>query len=220
MFLFEARRLVVSLWHFGNSLSLQILGEGVTIMKVYLAGPEVFLSNAREVLAHKAELARAAGFTPLAPGDLEIPPTNSKYERGIAISAIDERLMLASDIIIANLTPFRGISADVGTAFELGFMCALGRHVYGYTNVAESYLERTSRDYYGGAVISGADSRLTGPDGLSIEDFDMADNLMLEGGIISRGGVFIRKAVPDADILIDLTAFKECLALAAEKHLR
>lgn len=41
-------------------------------MKVYLAGPEVFLSNAVEIQAQKAELARAAGFTPLVPGDLEI----------------------------------------------------------------------------------------------------------------------------------------------------
>ncbi|MBA8901933.1 nucleoside 2-deoxyribosyltransferase [Phyllobacterium sp. P30BS-XVII] len=210
----------MSLWHFGNSLGLQILWGGTKIMKVYLAGPEVFLSNAREVLAHKAELARVAGFTPLAPDDLEIPPTNSKYERGLAISAIDERLMQASDLIIANLTPFRGISADVGTAFELGFMCALGRHVYGYTNVAESYLERTSRNYYKGKVISDAEGRLTGADGLSVEDFDMADNLMLDGGIVSRGGVFIRNTVSDADILTDLTAFKKCLALAAEKYLR
>ncbi|MBA8880122.1 nucleoside 2-deoxyribosyltransferase [Phyllobacterium myrsinacearum] len=189
-------------------------------MKVYLAGPEVFLSNAKEVLAHKSELARAAGFTPLAPGDLEIPRTDSKYERGIAISAIDEQLMLASDLIIANLTPFRGISADVGTSFELGFMCALGRQVYGYTNVAASYLERTSRDYYKGMINSDASGKLTGSDGLSIEDFDMADNLMLEGGIISRGGVFVRKAVPDGRVLTDLAGFKECLILAAEKYLR
>lgn len=123
-------------------------------MKVYLAGPEVFLSNAKEVLAQKAALARAAGFTPLAPGDLEIPPTNSKWERGLAISAIDEKLMLASDLIIANLTPFRGISADVGTVFELGFMCALGRPVYAYTNTARSFFERTSQDYYQGILWS------------------------------------------------------------------
>lgn len=188
--------------------------------KVYLAGPEVFLSNAREVLAQKSALARAAGFTPMAPGDLEIPPTATRRERGIAISGIDEQLMLASDLIIANLTPFRGISADVGTVFELGFMCALGRHVYAYTNTARGYFERASQDYYGGNVISRPDGRLAGSDGLSIEDFDMADNLMLEGGIVSRGGVFVRGDVAKADVLTDLAAFETCLALAAEKHLR
>jgi nucleoside 2-deoxyribosyltransferase len=193
--------------------------EGDTMMKVYLAGPEVFLSNAKAVLAQKSELARAAGFTPLAPGDLEIPRTDSKYQRGIAISGIDEQLMLASDLIIANLTPFRGISADVGTVFELGFMCAMGKPVYGYTNSARTYVERTIGDYYKGTFATHSDGSLKGPDGLHIEDFDMADNLMLEGGIIARGGVFVRKAVPEADILTDLAAFKECLALAAKHHL-
>ena len=35
-------------------------------MNVYLAGPEVFLPNSREVLNKKIALARAAGFDPLA----------------------------------------------------------------------------------------------------------------------------------------------------------
>ncbi|AHG48117.1 hypothetical protein RLEG12_04215 (plasmid) [Rhizobium leguminosarum bv. trifolii CB782] len=51
------------------------------IKKVYLAGPEVFLPNAREMLDRKAALAREAGLHPLSPGDLEIPQTNSKRER-------------------------------------------------------------------------------------------------------------------------------------------
>lgn len=188
-------------------------------MKVYLAGPEVFLRNAKEILAHKAELARAAGFTPLAPGDLEIPPTNSKRERGLAISAIDEKLMLASDLIIANLTPFRGVSADVGTVFELGFMCALGRPVYGYTNTARSFFDRTSQDYYRGNVTEHPNGGLRGTDGLSIEDFHMADNLMLDGGIVSRGGAFVRKDVPEEALLTDLSGFVECLDLAAKRLL-
>ncbi len=36
-------------------------------VKVYLAGPEVFLPNAVEIQKEKAALARAAGFTPLVP---------------------------------------------------------------------------------------------------------------------------------------------------------
>ena len=31
-------------------------------LKIYLAGPEVFLPNAREMLDKKAAMARAAGF--------------------------------------------------------------------------------------------------------------------------------------------------------------
>ena len=40
---------------------------------VYLAGPEVFLSNAREMLDKKIALTREAGLIPISPGDLEIP---------------------------------------------------------------------------------------------------------------------------------------------------
>ncbi|MGO4838189.1 nucleoside 2-deoxyribosyltransferase, partial [Rhizobiaceae sp. 2RAB30] len=102
-------------------------------MKVYLAGPEVFLPNARAVLDEKIEMTRRYGFTPVSPGDLEIPQTETRKARGLAISAVDERLMSSADFIIANLTPFRGIAADVGTAYELGFMRARGCPAYAFT---------------------------------------------------------------------------------------
>ncbi|WP_296102799.1 nucleoside 2-deoxyribosyltransferase [uncultured Agrobacterium sp.] len=184
--------------------------------KIYLAGPEVFLSNAREMLDAKAKLAREAGFTPLSPGDLEIPPADTKTGHGCNINAIDEHMMLEADAIIANLTPFRGIAADVGTSFELGFMCALGKPVFAYTNMAKNHFNRI-HDHYAGAVELADDGRYRGPDGLSVENFDMIDNLMLHGSILRRGGgVIVGDATPD-ELYTDLTAFKECLKLAAAK---
>ncbi|WEX77021.1 nucleoside 2-deoxyribosyltransferase [Sinorhizobium numidicum] len=184
--------------------------------KVYLAGPEVFLPNAREMLDRKAALAREAGLIPLSPGDLEIPPTNSKRERAAAISAVDEKMMFEADAIIANLTPFRGIAADTGTSFELGFMCALDKPVFAYTNVARDHTARII-DHFNGAVTPDAEGHLRDPDGLSIENFGLIDNLMLHAGIERRGGsVVIGNAAADA-LYTDLTAFKECLAIAAER---
>ena len=58
---------------------------------VYLAGPEVFLPNAREILDLKAALTREAGLIPVSPGDLEFPRTDSKWELGLAISRSEER---------------------------------------------------------------------------------------------------------------------------------
>lgn len=37
--------------------------------QVYLAGPEVFLVNAREILDEKIALTREAGLMPVSPGD-------------------------------------------------------------------------------------------------------------------------------------------------------
>lgn len=121
--------------------------------KIYLAGPEVFLPNAREMLDLKASLARDVGFTPLSPGDLQIPPADTRIGHGCNINAVDERMMLEADAVIANLTPFRGIAADTGTSFELGFMCALGKPVFAYTNVAANHFTRIKAHYGGVATI-------------------------------------------------------------------
>ena len=187
-------------------------------VKIYLAGPEVFLSNAREMLDVKAALARDAGFIPISPGDLLIPPAETQIEHGCNINAVDEQMMMEADAVIANLTPFRGIAADTGTSYELGFMCALGKPVFAYTNVAANHFTRIMR-YYGDVSTQDETGRYRGADGLSIENFDMADNLMLHGGIVRRGGVVVVGDAPADALYTDLTAFKECLAIAAQKLL-
>ena len=54
-------------------------------------------------------------------------------------------------------------------------------------------------------------------DGLAIEDMDMADNLMMQGGIERRGGqVIVHDAAPDR-LYTDTTAFEICLRLLVER---
>ena len=72
-------------------------------------------------------------------------------------AARDEQHIRSADALIANLTPFRGSSADVSTAYELGFMRALGRPVFGYSTTAVPFTQR-SRDFaalHGGASQCG-----------------------------------------------------------------
>jgi nucleoside 2-deoxyribosyltransferase len=187
--------------------------------KVYLAGPEVFLPNARAVLDKKIALTRAAGLIPVTPGDLEIPKAPTKRQFGQNISAIDEQMMNSAQAIIANLTPFRGIHADAGTIFELGFMCGQGKAAFAYSNVTASHHRRLV-DYYGGKVTMAPDGRLRGPDGLSVEDHEMNENLMLDGGIAARGGSWVTRDAPEGALYSDTTAFEEILKIAAEKLLR
>lgn len=186
-------------------------------IKVYLAGPEVFLRNAREQLDRKIELTKAAGLIPVSPGDFVIPPQPSKRQFGHAVSEIDEKMMDTADAIIANLTPYHGVSADVGTCYELGYMCAQGKLAYAYTNVAADMRTRTVA-HYGGDVVTDATGRLRGRrDGLAVEDVDMADNLMMQGGVERRGGrMIIHDAAPEA-LYTDTTAFEACLRLLAER---
>ena len=114
-------------------------------------------------------------------------------------------LMRRADAIIANLTPFRGPSADAGTVFELGFFAATGKPIYAYSSDRRSFARRT-REFFGLGSGSAADS-----EGLAIEDFDLADNLMLAGAVAAAGGAWVtRKAAPGAEIAA-FEAFADCL---------
>ena len=84
------------------------------MLKVYLAGPEVFLPNAAEIGAAKKHICAAHGLEGLFPLDQEQPPL-PLIELGTAIYRANVRLMMSADAIIANLTPFRA-AAKIGRA--------------------------------------------------------------------------------------------------------
>ena len=182
--------------------------------KVYLAGPEVLLANAREILDLKIALTREAGLLPVSPGDLEPPSVDNAWQLGLAINRIDEELMNSADAIIANLTPFRGISADPGTCFELGYMIAQGKPAFAYTNQRADNAERTRR-FYGGKTARDASGLERGPDGIMIEDMGFADNLMLHGSIVNRGGSVVVGDAGEENLYTDMSAFRAVLEIAA-----
>lgn len=187
-------------------------------MKLYLAGPEVFLPEAKAILRRKAEMTRAFGFEPLAPGDNQIALSGTPRERGYQINGFDEALMNEADGIIANLTPFRGPGADPGTCYEVGYMCAQGKAAFAYTNDARTYFERVSA-LNGGNLKADESGRFFDANGLSVENFDMPENLMLAGGIERRGGKVITHASKAENRYTDITGFEECLRLMAKAHL-
>lgn len=167
--------------------------------RVYLAGPEVFLAKAREIAAAKKRLCAQYGLEGAFPLDQELElEALAPRDRGLAIFAANEQLMDSCELCIANCTPFRGPSMDVGTAAEIGFMHARHKPVWGYTNVASDYAER-----------------VTAPDGMDVEQFGMADNLMIEGAIQASGGRLLRGAAPPGCEHTDLQAFEACVRAAA-----
>jgi nucleoside 2-deoxyribosyltransferase len=108
------------------------------VPSVYLAGPEVFLANAAQLGQEKKARCERRGFSgrfPLEP-DLAFEADEALSGR---IFEANVALLRACDAVVANLTPFRGASADVGTVFEIGFARALGKPIFAYANVVLPY---------------------------------------------------------------------------------
>jgi nucleoside 2-deoxyribosyltransferase len=186
-----------------------------TRLRIYLAGPDVFLPDAANLFAAKRKLCADYGFTGVSPVDGEIDLSAlSKRAAALRISADNEGLIRSCNLLIANLTPFRGPSADVGTAYEMGFARALGLPVFAYSNVAGSLLERTH-----GALRAQAKQRPAGgsedAEGMLIEDFDCADNLMLVGAVEANKTQVVISPTPADRRFVDLAGFEACLKLAA-----
>ena len=80
----------------------------------YLAGPDVFLPDAVEHAARKVAICARFGFRGLPPLNQDVGTAAKELETWQAIFAKDIAMMEQSDIIIANLTPFGGASADAG----------------------------------------------------------------------------------------------------------
>jgi len=190
--------------------------------RIYLAGPEVFLLNAKEIGEQKKLLCQKHGFTGVFPIDIEVNVEDKTPRQiGLEISCVNEDLIRSCDAVIANLTPFRGASADVGTVFEVGFAHALGKKVFAYTNVAASFTERTSKAL-GDGVKRWADGRLRDGLGMFVEENGLVDNLMLDGCIHANTGVLVVKQAPVGELFTFLGGFEKCLVEArkmlAEKH--
>ena len=185
-------------------------------MRIYLAGPEVFLSDAAEIAAAKKAICAAHGAEGVFPTDhvhvpLADPHAASAAEAHMRLYFQNEAHIRACDALIANLTPFRGPSADVGTVFEMGFMRALGRPVFGYANVARGFAARTLSHLGPAARRRHASAAWEDADGMAVEDFDLFDNLMIEGGIRASGGALVARAAPEPMRWRDLSAFEACL---------
>jgi nucleoside 2-deoxyribosyltransferase len=136
------------------------------------------------------------------------PASTSAAARRIALA--NEGLIRSCDALIANLTPFRGVSMDSGTAFEVGFMRALGRPVLGYTNVSAGYLQRAKAwRATGNRMEFDCDAA-----GIDVEDFGLAENLMIEVAIIEGAGDIVRGNGDGAWRMADLTGFRRCLEQA------
>ena len=183
-------------------------------MRVYLAGPDVFVPDPdARAAALKAVCARHSlvGVSPL--DEIEEPVGWSGLPEARRIALRNEAHMTGCAALIANLTPFRGPSADAGTVFEVGYMRALGRPVFGWSNAAAPFTERTL--VFLGANARNVDGAWRDHEDMLVEAFGMADNLMIDAAIQASGGEFF--SIASASRWTELMAFERCVAAVARK---
>lgn len=136
--------------------------------KVYLAGPDIFLPNPIEHGEKLKKICTKYGLQGLYPLDNQFDLSDLKRgpDKAIKIYQADIELINASDCLVANLSPFRGVSADPGTCFELGYAVAQNKPVAIYSNDTREYKHKLK------------DLHLS-EDDWSVEDMGLTDNLML-----------------------------------------
>ena len=178
-------------------------------MRAYLAGPDVFLPNALDHARRKVAICARHGIEGLPPLNEDVAALQAMgaEEAWATIYRKDIAMMEACGLVIANLTPFRGASADSGTLVEVGWFLGRGLPVFGYSNSATPFDERSRAQI------------LAMPDplpGLSVEGFGLPDNLMVQGAAVQGGGHPIVVPGDGRDRPFDsLELFEACAALAA-----
>ena len=139
------------------------------MLKIYLAGPDVFLPDA---MAHGQALQRMCadyGFIGVYPLDGALPePLTATPRSAHHIYEANIVLLKGCDAVMANLQNFRGAEPDSGTAFEVGFAVASGLPVWGYGAPSQPITAQVPADAEGRDV-----------DGYHVEDFGLSRNLML-----------------------------------------
>ena len=114
------------------------------MIRLYLAGPEVFHRDAVQLGMAKQLLCARFHYQGLYPLDGAAAADKPADPRAIYERCVT--LMHQADAGIFNLSPFRGPSADVGTVLELGVMAAMGKPVFAYTHAAEDLDRAPARE--------------------------------------------------------------------------
>ena len=176
------------------------------ITSIYLAGPEAWFPEAADHAAAQRATCELAGFVGLTPADMALTSPGGTEVAARELYAARTALMRKADAAIVNLTPWRGVSCDAGSAFEAGFLSCLGKPVFGFLNVSDEneaeYRDRVEA-FAGAQPDEKGDWRDAG--GCLIEDFGLPETLMLWA---EARRLFV---IVTPDPLGDLTGLQLCL---------
>ncbi len=169
--------------------------------RIYLAGPTVFEPDPAALFGVMKTICARHGLEGVSPLDNQVGLEGSPSGKALARAIVraDIALMHAVDAGVFCLDGFRrGPEMDPGTAFEIGYMHALGKPLAGWTRDIRSYPERVAAFFaetFGLSLVSasaGAQGGTSGtardPDGILVHSDGCWQNAMTQMGIELSGG--------------------------------
>jgi nucleoside 2-deoxyribosyltransferase len=170
--------------------------------RVYLAGPMVFDADPTTIFDQMKALCLAQGLVGVAPLDNQIglegiAPGNDLLRQ---IVRADIALMDTLEAAVFCLDGFRrGPEMDAGTAFEIGYMKALGKPIAGWTRDIRPYPQRVAAFFRSAfneelvqsaaGLVGGTSGLLRDPDGVLVHSEGCIQNAMVHIGIELAGGI-------------------------------
>lgn len=201
------------------------------IMKVYLAGPEVFLPHAHTVFAEKINICKKYGLTAVTPFD-NAPALENFHAQDAAQMIFTQNIAIIDgcDALIANITPFRGVHMDPGTALEMGYAFAKNIQVAAYTQDNRELIMRLSPNATA-FMASDVQPHLHHPEkfqnqednplkpslrhvdnaGYLIENFGLSENLMVHGCLSAQGRKTEGVSLPFAERFTSCLGFEDAV---------
>jgi nucleoside 2-deoxyribosyltransferase len=134
--------------------------------KIYIAGPDVFEKDSIEIGKSLVKLCKEYNYEGLYPLDNVVDFSQEKHKIAQDIYEANVAMIKSADIIIANLSSFRGKESDSGTVWECGYAYSLGKRVFAYLDREGDYINQ-----FDGAMFDAK--------GRIIEDFNHPVNLMI-----------------------------------------
>ena len=173
------------------------------MFSIYLAGPMVFHPDPDALFERMKTICASHGLQGVAPLD------NQQDLAGLAPGhALAERIVRADIALMRRLdggifcldAVRRGPEMDAGTAFEVGFMAALGRPLAGWTSDGAEYPDKVAARFAG--QLTPAERNRSGgmsgawrdPDGMLVHSQGCVQNAMVQIGIEMSGGAVFADA--------------------------
>lgn len=148
-------------------------------LKAYIAGSHVFWPKHEQEEFYNTidQLSEKYGFEALVPKDGDVI-ADSKAKLAMLIYHKNIEMIKESDLVIADITSFRGVSADAGTIYEIGYARALNKPVVMWTDDTDVKWLGYARNYQEALPVEYKE-RIMRKDKYSVEDFGLVDNLMI-----------------------------------------